>query len=252
MNGWLRGEKGRHAGPYQECRRSSMLMGVAMTEKLSLYDFFASIIPGSLVVCLVAFGLPEVAAQARDIKLPDAFAVVALVSLALFFGNVMQAIASLIEPVLYRSWGGRPSDYCFTRGLGDRYLPLDSAQRIRGKLALAVGDGASDRSLFLYAMQHAEAATGQRVTTFNALFAYHRLLLVLMTVGFVTSFVVLCGYGPDTWPMKVRWTLFTGSLGLLVLLWFRAKQRGLYYVREVLFTAERVLDEKSAKNSDAK
>ena len=36
---------------------------------------------------------------------------------------------------------------------------------------------------------------------------------------------------------------------LMILAWFRAKQRALYYVREVLFVAERAIDQ-SRKDDD--
>lgn len=215
-----------------------------MSDKFNVYDLLASVVPGTLILCLMAVAVPDLAMTFKDLKLPDAFAVVALVALALFAGNVVQALASLLDPALYWMWGGRPSERCLQHGLGDRYMPKDTADRIRGKLVAAIGGTPTDRSIFLYAMQQAESATAQRVTTFNALFAYHRLLLILAVAAVLFGIAAVFGQGPLGWTTGLRWGFLVGSVLLLVLMFYRTKQRACYYVRELLLTAERVLDQK--------
>ncbi len=214
-----------------------------MSDKFSVYDLLASVVPGTLIVCLLGVAVPDLAAAVKDLRLPDAFALIALVALALFVGNVVQAVASLTDPLLFWMWGGRPSERCLQHGLGDRYMPKETADRIRRKLVAAVGGTPSDRSLFLYAMQQAESASPQRVTTFNALFAYHRALLILTLVAVFLGVAIVCGQGPAGWTPGLRWGFLAGALLLLVLLFHRTKQRAFYYVRELLLTAERVLDQ---------
>jgi hypothetical protein len=216
-----------------------------MSDKFSLYDLLATVVPGTLIVCLMPVFVPDLAAAAKALNLPDAFALIGLIALALFAGNVVQAVASQLDPVLFWLWGGRPSERCLRHGLGERYMPLDSAERIRGKLVAAVGAAASDRSLFLFAMQQAESAGTQRVTTFNALFAYHRALLILTAIGVTIAIAIVCGQGPESWSAALRWGLLVGSVLLFVLLFFRTRQRAFYYVREVLLTAERVMDQRA-------
>jgi hypothetical protein len=218
--------------------------GFAVSDKFNIYDLLASVVPGTLIICLVAVAVPDLAASARDLKMPDAFAVIALVALALFVGNVVQAVASLLDPLLFRLWGGRPSERCLQHGLGDRYMPKDTADRIRGKLVAAVGGAPTDRSLFLFAMQQAESASPQRVTTFNALFAYHRALLVVALVAVPLGVALVCGQGPVAWTPALRWGFLVGAVLLLALFFYRTRQRAFYYVRELLLTAERVLDQK--------
>jgi hypothetical protein len=50
----------------------------------------------------------------------------------------VQAISSLIEPFVDTTWGGRVAEKGLSQGLGDRYLPSETASRIRSKLASGV------------------------------------------------------------------------------------------------------------------
>jgi hypothetical protein len=218
-----------------------------MVDKFKIYELLSWVVPGTLLVCLLAVCFPSLATATGAVKFPDAFSVVALLALAIFAGNLVQAIASLIEPALNWTWGGRPSERALQAGLGSRYLPQDAADRIRKKIEAAVGAGASDRAIFLFAMQRAESAGSDRVGTFNALYAYHRALLVLCLAGLPAFLIaVLSGQLPG-----LHWS---GALGVVVLVaavsvlvWYRTKQRAFYYVREVLHTAERVLDHAAPK-----
>jgi hypothetical protein len=214
-----------------------------MMEKLDYYDILTVIIPGTLLVIWIPICFPALSALVSTVNFPEAFEVIALTALAIFFGQIVQALASMIEPLIYKTWGGRPSDKALTEGL-ERYLPKDSATRIRGKLVTAVGKDTSDMSLFLFAMQLCTGASVSRVSQFNSLYAYHRSLFVLivLAIGLLVASVV--------WGAASLWTL-GGQLSvliafamLLVLIWYRTKQRASYYVREVLLTAERVLEER--------
>lgn len=145
----------------------------------------------------------------------------------------------------YKSWGGRPSGAAMSGVLGSRYLPTDSSDRIRGKLRNAVSPDASDRSLFLYAMALAEADSGSRSGSFNGAYAYHRALLVssmlLLGIG-----VASARYGAlRHFSAGVQLALSAVAVALIVLLWHRCRQRAFYYVREVLLTAERLLDRRA-------
>ena len=160
----------------------------------------------------------------------------------------MQAVGSLIEPLLEKSWGGRPSKRALTGGLGKRYLGKDEADRIRPKLIKAAGEGQTDVALFRYASQMSDAAGVGRCARFNGLYAYHRSLLaatLLSTILFVAS---------AAWGSAVTLThlqkglVLLGALALMSLLWHRARQRSLYFSAEVLLTTERILDEKAEKN----
>jgi hypothetical protein len=213
-----------------------------MDSKLELYDVIGILIPGAIVLGLTCIVFPDVATRFSTAGFPQAFSVICLTAVAIFFGQLIQAVASLVEPLLYWTWRGRPSERALKHGLGDRYFPIESAQRIRAKLARILGAGVSDRSLFLYAMQRAETSGNPRVAKFNALFAYHRAMLALVVVGLVLVLTSMQWGAIAQWPLGEKIAMVTAVVALLLTTWVRAKQRGYYYVREVLFTAEGLID----------
>ena len=115
-----------------------------MTDKFEIYDIYRSDRSGRAARLCPSPILPGNHSPVAVLRFPEAFTVNALTALAVLIGHVVQAIASVCEKSMYWSWGGRPSDRVFTSGLGDRYLPLDGATRIRNKLLKAC-PGASDR-----------------------------------------------------------------------------------------------------------
>jgi hypothetical protein len=105
-----------------------------MVEKFEIYDLLGIVVPGTLLIGLTLILFPVLSAPASNVKLPEGFTVICLVALSVFAGNLVQAISSLIEPLIENTWGGRMSEKGLSRGLGDRYLPTDTAARIRNKL----------------------------------------------------------------------------------------------------------------------
>lgn len=216
--------------------------GKGMIERFEYYDILSIMIPGTLLLAWIQICFPAVSALVCPLAFPEAFGVLVLIALAVFLGNLIQAISSNIEPLIYWTWGGRPSDQVLAGGLAG-YLPKDSAARIKTVLREAMGGNPSDHSVFLFAMQRAHAAEVGRVSQFNSLYAYHRGLLTLLALaaGLLIAAMV--------WGQAISWT-WAQKAGLLILIallfvlvWHRTKQRAFYYVREVLLTAERILDE---------
>jgi len=220
-----------------------------MPDKLELYDILGIVVPGALLVYLIAtiFGAPTEFHSAT--RFPDAFLVIALTALAIFAGHLIQSLGSSLEPILYWTWGGKPSDTALGKGLGGRYLPADAADRIKRKLQAAIGSDQSSTSLFLSAMQRAEGAPGSRASRFNALYAYHRALFVLALLAVFLLIAAMEWGALAPWSRETKALLLLANALLLVLLWHRAKQRSFYYVREVLLTAERILDDRTASSS---
>jgi hypothetical protein len=224
-------------------------MSRPVLDKLDYYDILGIVIPGTLAAYWIPICFPQVVTIATGAALPEPIDIIAFVALAFFLGHVLQGVAGAIEPMLFRTWGGRPSDRALREGLGDWYLPRDAALRIRTKLASEVGAGASDRSLFLRAMSLANTFPGSRAQAFNSLYAYFRsaVVLLLSAIGLILA--------SAKWGAAARWpavwiVVIVGALViLLILAWFRAKQRALYYVREILCVAERAIDQ-SGKDDD--
>jgi len=210
-------------------------------EKLSFYELLSWIVPGSLLVASANAFFPEVGQHFAGAGLPESFRLTALIALAVFLGQIAESLTSLIDPLLQWTWGGRASEVALQRGLGNRYLPIDSAIRIRSILVDAIGHKATDRSLFLFAIQRATASGSTKVETFNALYGYHRVLLTLSLCILLMFSASRCfGLLPQ---VSNRNTMFIvcGLTLVSALLWYRARQRGYYFVREVLLSAERVL-----------
>lgn len=215
-----------------------------MTEKLDIYDVLSTIVLGVLLVCAVPVCFPTVL-HTQTPKYPDAFAVIALTAVSWVAGQLVQALSSLIEPVLFRTFGGAPSERALNGTLPTRYLSKPESARIKEKLLAAMGDPeASNASVFRYATHRTEGAGTGRTARFNALYAYHRGLLTTVLLLFVM--LVVSGQSGSAWSLNVRWGLACGTAVILLLCWIRTKQRGFYYAREVLGAAERVLDEAAA------
>jgi hypothetical protein len=217
-----------------------------MIDKLDYYDTLGAVVPGALVGYWLPICFPQVAEIVAAAGFPEAVDVVAFVAAAFFLGHILQAIASALEPLLHRPWGGRPSERALERGLGDRYLPPQSADRIRAKLRTAVEGKPTDRDLFLWAMARANAAPYSRSQTFNSLYAYHRALVVVIAAAAISLLASALWGRAEEWSDARFATVLAFLLVLLVLTYYRAMQRAFYYVREVLIVAERVLDESTA------
>ena len=209
-----------------------------MQDKFDIYDVLGVLVPGVLIVCAVPLAFPGVAKAVGEAALPDGFAFVGLTAAGVFAGYLVQALASLIEPLLNKTWGGRASERALSGGLGNRYFAAADGARIRAKLLTLANPDASDQSLFYIAMQRAENAGSSRAPRFNALYAYHRALVVL-TLSALSMFIFSFWGGLAsrlTWKQNV--SIVVVLVLLLVLFWHRARQRGYYYVREVLLCAE--------------
>jgi hypothetical protein len=217
-----------------------------IADKFEFYDVLAMLVPGTLLAGLLPIVFPTLALRADAVKFPESFTVICLVALAVFFGLLVQAISSLFEPVFNWTVGGRPSERALQDGLGDRYFPAGTAARIRAKLAAIVGPDSENRSLFLFAMQKAETSDNSRVSKFNGLYAFHREILTLTLIAIFLLVLSTFWGGAVDWSLPEKAATFTGVLGLLLLFWHRTRQRACYYVREVLLTAERIVDSESA------
>ncbi len=213
-----------------------------MSEKFEFYDVLGILVPGAMLLGLIVVSFPLTSSAFASVEFPEAFAVICLIAVAAFLGQLVQAISSLLEPVFNWSWGGRPSERALDKGLGERYFPVDTARRIRAKLASIVGERATNRSLFLYAMQKAETSGNARVAKFNGLYAYHRAMLTLVLIALAILFASMCWGTVRHWPLGQQLEIMIAGIFLLFIFWLRARQRGFYYVREVFSTAERLID----------
>lgn len=212
-----------------------------MDSKFDYYDILGIIIPGIILMFWVPVCFPNIVNIFPKIKLPDAFIVLALTAGSVFLGQLVQAIGSIAEPALFWTWGGRPSNQALENGLG-RYISKNTAKRVKEKIESRIGTGTENNSLFLFAMQLAETASIGRASRFNALYAYHRGLFVLVFISLLFFIGSIIWGAAVTWSIKQIFILIIFLVLLMILVWNRAKQRAFYYVREVLLTAESILN----------
>ena len=154
-----------------------------MVEKLDFYDVVGMLVPGALLVFVVAILFPSISLYVAATGLPDSFVAAGLLALAFFAGQLLQAIGSECEGLLYSMWGGNPREMAFEGKLPKRYLAEDAASRITERLRREYGQDETDGSLFLRAVGLANGRTGARHERFNALYAYHRGCVALMAVS---------------------------------------------------------------------
>lgn len=160
-------------------------MGEKTLEKFELYDMLGIVVPGVLLIAWMAVCFPTLT-KVPVVHFPEVFSAVVLVALSFFLGQLIQAVGSILEPLMCWTWRGKHSARAFC---SDRNpcLASDAAARVRKKIASKIGRDASDSSVYQYAAQLAETSGNGRVPRFNSLYAYHRALLVLILVTACTA-----------------------------------------------------------------
>lgn len=145
-------------------------------------------------------------------------------------GYYLNAISSLIEPLLYKTICGKPSDILLTPVRGKKwtgtrkvrfYFPIQAVESLKKD----TGDNeATTDKMFGYAMRMVNSNKDNRVSDFNGNYAFSR---VVLTTAFLAAIVVELRFY-DVW---YSWPI---SMTILFLAWNRFKERGYYYAREVL------------------
>ncbi len=204
-----------------------------MDDKFSYYDVIAHIVPGTLVLGVLAL-LPEVFGFQVPTPKSDLIAVVAGLPLTYTIGQVVQGLSSMMQPVYYKLWGGMPSTV-IVEGKSRR---LKGARLERVMSALAAyfdspADTADEREgLFADAMALCNRETLGRVADFNASYAFHRALLTTGAVTTILLAVAVYSASASVRPGVIYFACL--SVVLTAIEFVRARQRGEYFAVEVL------------------
>lgn len=145
-------------------------------------------------------------------------------------GYFLNAISSLIEPFLFCTICGKPSDKLLTPVPGQKWTGIKKvkfffAEEAVKALKKDTGDAeATTDKMFGYAMRMANPNKDSRVPDFNGHYALTRVILstVLMAIVLVEVRFYSIWY---SWPI---------SIAILLLAWNRYRVWGYYYAREVL------------------
>ncbi len=211
-----------------------------MEGQLSYYDIVAHIVPGTLVLGVLAL-IPEVFGFTVPTPRSEAVTLAAGIPVAYAVGQIVQAVSSLMQPLYYRLWGGMPS----------KVILEGNSKRLRGARLSKILTALSERlgspadtpeeraALFSFAMALCNKESLGRVDDFNASYAFHRALL---TTGILTTIMLALALALSELGVASTTSTFRPSLIYLLILsllvtvieFIRARQRGEYFSIEVL------------------
>jgi hypothetical protein len=179
-----------------------------------LYDILSSLIPGFLllIAILAFFNLSF-----------DKDLVVAYTAIAFLLGYLVNTFSSWLEDIYFFSWSGKPSD-CLLDGKDVWKVRFYNSQKAKDLLKTeTTNQNPSNDELFSIAMRYANQKDS-RIEDFNSAYAFSRSLLTCVLIG--GAFLLIKNYN----DLKI----YTIIIPTIIIVWFRCKQRGYYYAREVL------------------
>jgi hypothetical protein len=145
-------------------------------------------------------------------------------------GYFLNAISSLIEPFLFCTICGKPSDKLLTPVCGQKWTGIKKVKFYFAEEAVkflkkdADDAEATPDKMFGYAMRMVNSNKESRVSDFNGHYALSRVIFTLLMIAAVFTEIEFY----DVW---YSWPI---SMTILFLAWNRFKERGYYYAREVL------------------
>ena len=212
-----------------------------MIEKFDIYDVMTSLLHGTLFLAATFVLFPQVISVERPLEVSEILLSIIFISIAYFLGQVITSISSIIQPLLFWTWGGMPSTVVFSGHFPEKYLSSDFINLAKNALQKSAAVKLSDAALFSKAMGIARKAEGSLSERHNQMYAYNRTALTNLILMF-GLLVISCSCGLCRNFSAGKIVAISAVLGLLLILhWYRAKQRAFYYVREVVVVAEREL-----------
>ena len=145
-------------------------------------------------------------------------------------GYFLNAISSWIEPLLFKTICGKPSDKLLTPVPGQKWTGIKKVKFYFANEAVKAlredtkDDEADTKKMFSYAMRMVNANKDCRVPDFNGHYALSRVVLTTVIIAVVIA---------EIWYYSV-WYSWPISIGVLLLAWNRFRECGYYYAREVL------------------
>ena len=209
---------------------------------LKYYDILGHLVPGLVFLLAVGFVLVEAGTELPEIPGGNGANLLVVTALAYYVGHLLAAVSSWIQPVLYFLWLGKPSRRILVKETSHIHRDVrDSVrQRLAGECGLSkeVPKGWREHAkyldgLFSRASSICNKENLGRVTEFNAKYALHRSLFVALVLAGVISLCIVKVAKPGFSVDFVSW-LIVGYFVIAVISFFRARQRGYYFAREVL------------------
>lgn len=185
--------------------------------KFKFYDILSHLIPGFVVYMAYL----EFVGKSFDKDF-----VVPATAIAFVLGYFVNTLASWLEDFYYWTWAGKPSNKLLD-GKDIWKVRFYESEKVKEMLKEEAGDQIKKNdALFGIALRYATPQVNSRVADFNANYAFSRVILTtILIVSVLTIYLYYNSY-----------QVYLISVPLLFLAWYRCKQRGYYFAREVLKT----------------
>jgi hypothetical protein len=187
------------------------------------YDILSCLVPG-FILYIAYLQLAEETFD-NDFIIPAT-------AIAFVIGYFINTIASWLEDFYYWTWGGKPSNQLLD-GKDIWKVKFYEYIKVKGMLLDECSNlSPKNDELFSLAMKYSTSEANSRVTDFNANYAFSR---VILTTILIASWLLIYKYYDS-------YTVYIIILPLIFISWYRCKQRGYYYAREVLNTYLKIKD----------
>lgn len=194
------------------------------------YDVLSNIVGGYVVLVIGLYSF--------HIEYDNEYSV-AYLAIAFLCGYLINSIGSMLEPIYYFTIGGKPSnrllnnendEHCFIyhifipKNIGIKKVRFYETTEVRKILIKGLEDeDPSEERLFGKAMREVNSDPNSRVHDFNAHYALSRTILTTVLI----SSILIISYHSNYWQSYL-------SIVVLLICWYRYKERSYYYAREVL------------------
>lgn len=185
--------------------------------KFKFYDILSHLIPG--IIVYIAY--LEFIGKGFDKDF-----VVPATAIAFVLGYFVNTLASWLEDFYYWTWKGKPSNRLLDgKDIWKiRFYEYKDARRLLEKECS--NSNPSNDELFSIAMRYTTPEVNSRVGDFNANYAFSRVILT----------TVLISAGLMIYSYYKSYEVYLIAIPLILISWYRCKQRGYYFAREVLKT----------------
>ncbi len=190
---------------------------------LSLYNVLSHLMPGYLLYLAIIhfFNI--------DAKYFDPIVATAI---AYIIGYFVNSVSAWVEWVLNWSWRGRPSEQLLKGKKCGRIEFAEHEKMVKIFQEKIGKDNVKIDDMFQIAMRVAD--NDGRISDMNGQYAFSRSILVAVIISStILSFKYYC--------INWFWIL---SIMVILIFWYRTKERGFYYAKEVLTVALNKLNQK--------
>lgn len=186
--------------------------------KFRFYDILSHLIPGFIIYLTFL----EFYGETFDNDF-----IVPATAIAFVLGYFVNTITSLAEDFYYWTWRGKPSNRLL-EGKDIWKVRFYEYQEVKEMLKKENSGSRTKNNdeLFSTAMSYATPEVNSRVADFNTNYAFSR--VILTTILITSGFMIYLYYD--------SYNVYLIAIPLISGAWYRAKQRGYYYAREVLKT----------------